>query len=378
VTLESTLVSVAIVTHNSESCLARCLESLLAQDWPALEIVIVDNASTDGTRRILRQYEGGVRVILNDSNRGFAGGQNQAIAATHGEWVLALNPDARLMPDFISRLMQAGAVDSRIGTVCGKLLRALPGLAIPARAEIDSAGIYFTPSFRHFDRGLHQPDGSDYSRPAFVFGATGAAALYRRAMIDDISIEGEFFDEDFFFSREDADVAWRAQLMGWKCLYVPAAVGYHVRRVFPEARKSLPAAINQHGVKNRFLMRIKNASTRLYLRNFLPVTLRDLCIVGYCLVRERTSLSAFGFIARNWNRALQKRRIIQRRRRVPDAYIRRWFRYHPVTVPADIDVAERVSFEAAVAPQGVDAPGPRAPRAIFPLPNTRPETSRLP
>ena len=91
-------------------------------------------------------------------------------------------------------------------------------------------------------------------------------------MIDDISIQGEFFDPDFFVYREDADVAWRAQLMGWRCLYTPLARGYHVRNVLPGNRRALPPEINMHSVKNRFLMRIKNMTPDLYRRNWLSIT----------------------------------------------------------------------------------------------------------
>ncbi|MBI3935304.1 MAG: glycosyltransferase family 2 protein [Acidobacteria bacterium] len=335
---QSTLITVTIVTHNSELSLIRCLDSVLAQDWPALEVIVVDNDSRDGTRQLLARYESSelvnFRVIHNDENRGFAAGQNQAMREACGEWILALNPDVLLKPNFVSCLMQAGSQDTAVGTVCGKLLRALPDLAIPENPEMDSAGIYFTPTFRHFDRGMHQPDRKEYDIPAYVFGATGAAAFYRRKMIQDVMIEGEFFDEDFFFSREDADLSWRAQLLGWKCLYAPSAVGYHVRRVFPGVRQYLPDAINRHSVKNRFLMRMKNSSFALYLRHWLPVTVRDLGIAAYCLVRERASLSAFGFLVRNWSRIMAKRRIIQSRRRVTDVYIRSWFRFRPVVIPA--------------------------------------------
>ena len=137
---------------------------------------------------------------------------------------------------------------------------------------MDSTGIYFTPMLRHLDRGSQEVDNGHYLNFEYVFGATAAAALYRRAMIDDISIHGEFFDPDFFVYREDADVAWRAQLMGWRCLYTPLARGYHVRNVLPGNRRALPPEINMHSVKNRFLMRIKNMTPDLYRRNWISIT----------------------------------------------------------------------------------------------------------
>ncbi|HWP85560.1 MAG TPA: glycosyltransferase family 2 protein [Terriglobia bacterium] len=339
-----TLVSVTIVTHNSEAYLPRCLDAVRGQDWPDLEIVVVDNDSRDASRAILARYQEAeparMRVTYNRENRGFAAAQNQAIRQARGEWILALNPDVLLLANFVSSLMEASTADPAVGTICGKLLRARPDLTIPEVPQMDSAGMYFTPTFRHFDRGMHGPDRPEYDRPAYVFGATGAAALYRRKMIEDVSIEGEFFDEDFFFSREDADVSWRAQLLGWKCLYIPRAVGYHVRRVFPGVRPHLPQSINRHSVQNRFMMRLKNSSPSLYARNFLPATVRDLGIAAYCLVRERESLPAFGFLVRNWGRIMAKRRLIQSRRRVSDDYIQRWFRFRPVALPAPAVAAQ--------------------------------------
>ena len=362
-------VSITVVTHDSEPSLARCLDSVLAQDWPGLEIIVVDNASQDRTRSILARYRDRVRILYNAENRGFSAAQNQAIRQASGEWILALNPDALLAPNFVSGLVRGGNLDPGIGTVCGKLLRASPGLQIPPERRLDSAGIYFTPTFRHFDRGMHLPDGEQYNQPAYVFGATAAAALYRRRMIEDVSVEGEFFDEDFFFFREDADVAWRAQLLGWKCLYLPEAVGYHVRRVFPECRRQLPPEINLHSVKNRFLMRVKNVTLPLYGKNFLTVTARDIAILVYCLLAERSSLPAFAAVLRSWRRALAKRRIIQQRRRVSDAYLQGWFRFHPVIIPADLDLLAKPNLSPSLN---------RGTRSLLPLPATPAEPGRLP
>jgi GT2 family glycosyltransferase len=327
-------VSVTIVTYNSGRFIKRCLESVLAQRYASKEIIIIDNASTDGTIDILEQFEDRCRVIYNDENIGFAAAQNQAIGVSTGDWVLTLNPDVLLLPNFIQALVDAGQFDPKTGTVCGKLLAIRASFDLPEKPLVDSTGIYFTPMLRHLDRGSQEVDNGHYLNHEFVFGATAAAALYRRRMIEDISIEDEFFDPDFFVYREDADVAWRAQLMGWRCIYTPHARGYHVRNVLPGNRRALPPVINMHSVKNRFLMRMKNITGDLYRRNWFSITVRDIVVVSCCLLREQTSLKAFWYVIRNWKRVMAKRRAIMSRKRVDDEYIAKWFRYDPVSKPA--------------------------------------------
>jgi GT2 family glycosyltransferase len=328
------LVSVTIVTYNSGRFIRRCLESVLEQKYPSLEVIVIDNASTDGTVDILEQFAERCRIHYNDENIGFAAAQNQAMSLSSGEWVLTLNPDVLLLPNFIKELVDAGQIDPKIGSVCGKLLTIRASFDLPDKQLVDSTGIYFTPMLRHLDRGSQEVDNGHYLNFEYVFGATAAAALYRREMIDDIAISGEFFDPDFFVYREDADVAWRAQLMGWRCIYTPLARGYHVRNVLPGNRRALPSEINMHSVKNRFLMRMKNMTPDLYRRNWLSITTRDLVVIGACLVREHTSLKAFWYMARNWRRVMGKRQEIMRRRRVKDDYIASWFSYVPVSRPA--------------------------------------------
>jgi GT2 family glycosyltransferase len=238
-----------------------------------------------------------------------------------------------LLPNFIQALADAGQFHPKTGTVCGKLLAIRASFDLPDQPLVDSTGIYFTPMLRHLDRGSQEIDNGHYLNHEFVFGATAAAALYRRSMIDDIAIDGEFFDPDFFVYREDADVAWRAQLLGWRCIYTPHARGYHVRNVLPGNRRALPPVINMHSVKNRYLMRMKNITGDLYRKNWLSITGRDLVVIGCCLVREQSSLKAFWYIARNWKRVMAKRREIMSRKRVDDAYISHWFNYEPVSAP---------------------------------------------
>jgi GT2 family glycosyltransferase len=328
------MVSVLITTWNSASVLETCLNSVFQQDHPNFEVIIVDNASSDGTRDILDKLRSRARIFYNEINAGFAAAQNQAMAEARGDWLLSLNPDVLLNPDFLSRLVAAGETDSRIGSVCGKLLRWQPDQATARSSIIDSTGIYFLRNLRHLDRGADQLDRGQYETPEYVIGATGAAALYRRKMIEDISLEGEFFDEDFFAYREDADVAWRAQLFGWKCLYTPQAVAWHVRRVTPERFKQLPDLINRHSIKNRFLMRAKNLSWPMYLRLLIPITVRDCLIFGYCALFRPWLLSGLGVLWEERSALLRKRKSIRSRRKISDAEMAQWFSDQPHSVPA--------------------------------------------
>ena len=319
-------VAVTLVTFDSADFLARCLDALAAQTAPAAEVIVVDNASRDASLAIARRHPVVTRVVANVGNVGFAAGQNQAIAATGSPWVLTLNPDVVLERAFLATLAARTALPPPLGTLCGKLLRLGPDGAPVVPARLDSTGIEFTRSFRHLDRGSEEPDDGRYAQEELVFGATAAAALYRRDMVDDVSVEGEFFDAAFFAYREDADVAWRAQLLGWDCLYVPAALGYHVRRVLPERRGDVPAMLNRHSVKNRFLMRIKNADAAVWRRCAVAGLVRDAAVLGGCLAWEWSSLPAFGQVAALWPRARRQRAIIQARRRRDGAAVARWFR----------------------------------------------------
>lgn len=328
-------VSVTIVTCNSQRYIGKCLDAVLNQDCP-VEVIVVDNASLDETRLILARYQSRVRIIHNPRNIGFAAAQNQAIAQSRSKWVLTLNPDVLLHSGFVSNLVEAGESDLGVGTVCGRLRRIGVGFNPLPEPVLDSTGIYFTPNLRHFDRGSGEPDDDRYSEREYVFGASAAAAMYRRQMIDDISSEDGFFDPDFFAYREDADVSWRAQLLGWRCLYTPGALGQHVRRVRPGSRRDVPKSINMHSVKNRFLMRVKNTTTGIYTRHWLSITTRDLFILGGCLFYEPTSLPALWRFFQHLPKALAKRRQIMEARKIDDKTLAAWFSPHPHSLPVPV------------------------------------------
>ena len=348
----SLMVSILITTFNSAKFIERCLNSAQHQSYWPLEIIIVDNASTDGTAELLSKLQSGTKVIYkviyNKTNVGFAAAQNQAARSAQGSWLLSLNPDVVLSPNFITEAVSIGETNPKVGAVCGKLLRWNPGDDPEFTQVIDSTGIYFLSNLRHLDRGAGELDRGQFEGAEYVFGATGAAALYRRIMFEDVSVDGEFFDEQFFAYREDADLAWRAQLMGWRCLYTPRAVGWHVRRVIPERRKELPTEINWHSIKNRFLMRAKNISWRLYASCFVPATLRDAQVIGYCLLVDRRLASSLAGVWRARHELKRKREIIQSRRRVSDRDLLTWFFGQGVGIPFSLSTDSQTDLREAL------------------------------
>jgi GT2 family glycosyltransferase len=316
-------VVVGLVTWNSARVLAYCLTAVRNQTYRDIELRIADNASVDGTLALLRDGTRPEERLELDRNVGFACAHNRLIESATGDFYLALNPDVELAPDYVATLVAAMVADASAGSATGKLLRTRgPG---DQMNRIDSTGIVMLPSQRHLDRGADEEDRGQYERMAYVFGASGAAALYRRRMLEDVKIRHEYFDEDFFAYREDADLAWRAQLLGWTCLYVPAAVARHERRVTPERRSRLPPEINYYSVRNRFLLRIKNQTAGHAARFLLPALARDLQVVGYVLLRERSSLGALRDVWRLLPRAWSKRREIMRRRCRPTRDLVAWF-----------------------------------------------------
>jgi GT2 family glycosyltransferase len=323
-------VLVSIVSYNSDRHLRACLESIRGQTFRDLTVSLLDNASSDSTPSVIERCRDLLdQVHLSEKNQGFCAAHNRLILSALSEYILVLNPDVVLDSRFVEILVREMERNPRAGSATGKLLRlqAGSGVAGPERMSniLDSTGFYLTRNQRHLDRGSGEIDTGQYERQEYVFGASGAAALYRRAMLEDIRDKEEFFDERFFAYREDADLAWRAQWLGWRCIYIPEAKAYHERRVLPERRAALPGPINMHSFKNRFLLRVKNMDCGTYFRFFLPVTLRDFGALAYILLREQSSLRGVPLLFRALPRAWASRRRLMKHRRVSANTIRSWF-----------------------------------------------------
>lgn len=345
---EVPLVSVTIICYNGAEDIRRCMQGLRAQTWSNIEIIVIDNDSKDESVSILREFEE-IRLIHNSANIGFSAAQNQAIRNSRGDFIVSLNLDTRAEPTFIAEMVIAMQIDDQIGIVCPKILRMERDGSSQNPPLIDSTGCYATPAMRLHNRGSQQTDSGQYHKPEYVFGYTGAAALFRRAMLEDVAINGWYMDEDFFAYREDGDFSWRAQIAGWRCLYTPYAVIYHQRHVFENNRDRVSPLINMHSTKNRFLLRINNITPELYRRVFISATARDLGVIAYVLLKEHTSLPGLAFILREWRRLFTKRRLIQSKRRVTQAYLCQWFYRKPVSLPLEPELEHRLAERCSTA-----------------------------
>ena len=316
-----TLVAVCIVTFNSAGDLPGCLQSVAALRHRPLEVVVVDCASSDGSLETARAHAPAglpLQAVALSENLGFAGGMNAALARTRAPFVLLLNADARPGPDYVTRLLERAAHPGvRAGAVTGRLVR--------PDGRLDACGMRLIPSWRHLDRGSGEEDRGQWAVPERVFGATGAASLFRREALDDVAVEGEVFDPRFHSFREDAELCFRLRERGWEVLYEPTAVAGHRRFNLPERRSGMPPAVNRHSLKNRYLLRVYHQTAGNFVRTFFPALFRDLQALGYVLLRERSSLGAYAWLWRNRRDLLRRRRLIQGRRTVPAREIDRWF-----------------------------------------------------
>ena len=330
-------VVVSLVTHNESRDLELLLQTLAAQTCRDFEVVAVDNASEDGSRSVLAAWQKRgafpLRIVASRENLGFAGGHNRGIEEalkTGAGWVLVLNADVLLSPDYLARLLHDVEAPGRerIGSATGKILRA-DGPALEKTDFLDTVGVWMTRNGRHFDLAGGERDRGQYDVPAGVFGVSGCVALYRREALEDVRISTGFYDDDFFLYREDVDLAWRLQGRGWTARCVPSAVAWHRRRNLPERRSSMSRLANLHSVKNRFLLRVNNAGRDHLSSTFAGTMMRDLLVVGGCLTIERSSYPGLQWLARNRRRLLEKRAEIQSRRVRTDRELLGWFTSDP-------------------------------------------------
>jgi len=238
------LITVIMLNWNGKQYLDDCLHSIQAQSYPALQITVVDNGSSDGSPEYVKNHFPAVNIIRNNKNLGFGGGTNIGITGCTTDFLVILNNDASLHPDCIKELYEAISKDSMAGSCASRIMLK------SENDRIDAAGIVVCPDGLAIGRGRMEPT-ADYLDKKEVFFASGCCALFRKTMLDDIGL----FDEGFFAYAEDTDLGWRAQSRGWKTLYIPTAIVYHHHSGSTSGVSPIKAYLVE---RNRLCVAIKN------------------------------------------------------------------------------------------------------------------------
>ena len=303
--------TVIVPNWNGERFLSSCLGSLREQSFKHFETVLVDNGSTDGSVAFVGRNFPEVRVVPLGENRGFSAAVNAGIRASRAEYVALLNNDTETHPEWLEALMESVAAYPEAGFFASKLVD------FDDRRVLDGAGDVLRRSGLPLRLGHGELDRGQYDEETFVFGACAGAAMYRRSMLDDVGL----FDEDFFANCEDGDLSFRAQLAGYRCVYVPGSVVYHMGSA--TFGKRSPTSVRL-GTRNSLCLLVKNLPAPL-VPGYLPFIVFGQ--LSRLLVTAWTStlgahLEGLAGALRLLPLMLRKRREIQKHRRVPVGYIR--------------------------------------------------------
>ncbi len=269
--------SAIVVSYEARELLLECLASILPALAPiggGSEVLVVDNGSRDGAPDAVRERFGDLRLLELASNRGFAAAVNAGVAASSGEWLLLLNNDATIEAGAVEALLAAAEGHDDVGSLAAQMRFARGGAINSAGIGVDRLGVAFD---RHIGAA---PDAGDQSVTE-VFGASAGAALMRRSMLEQIG----GFDESFFMYLDDVDVAWRARMHGWRCLYVPQAVVHHHHSASSVHGSSFK---HFHVGRNRVRLLAKHAPASHLVRYGLPMLAHDVAYVGVAAITDRT------------------------------------------------------------------------------------------
>ncbi len=346
------LVSISLLAYNGKKYLKDCLNSVCSQSYKEIELIVIDNDSSDGTKEIVKKisFGGPLIKVFNQKNLGFSAGHNQAIKKAKGKYILCLNQDVFLDKYFIQKAVETMEKDDKIASVQGKLLRWTNDLPVfrgytdyHISHIIDTTGLEMLKNRRIINRRQGEIDSQEQEEAIEeIFGADGAAPLYRREALESIKIslketeQEEYFDEDFFCYKEDVDLAWRLRLYGWKSIYQPAALGWHARTAGESASRKYFSIIRErlkinpfgkyHAFRNQRLMQVKNEQIGLLARHFPRLAVKEMGSWFFVLVFEKYTWRAIKEFFQLLPQALQKRKIIMAKKIASTEEMKQWFK----------------------------------------------------
>lgn len=304
-------VSIIIPHWNGREHLADCLNALRQQTVSEFEVLLVDNGSDDGSQAYVQEQFHEVTLIELGTNRGFTGACLAGYARAKGDIIILLNNDTAVEPDWLAEILAAFERHPQAGSVASRMM------LFDERDHFHTAGDFVRINGIPGNRGVWEQDAGQYDQEMAVFGACGGSSAYRKTMLDEIG----FLDPTFFFSCEDVDLAWRAQLAGWKTIYAPKAKLYHKLKATGGS-----ATGSFYDGRNFLWLIAKNYPTSLLLRNWQPILQGQWQITRDALrhwrgeaARARLKGQLFGLLG--LGKMLIKRRQIQANRRVSDDYL---------------------------------------------------------
>ncbi|MDO9325358.1 MAG: glycosyltransferase family 2 protein [Methanoregula sp.] len=303
------MISVVVVNYNGKKFLDNCLSSLIMQTYQDFEIIVVDNGSSDDSSSYIRERYPSVILVETGKNLGFAGGTNAGIHIAKGEFILTLNNDTIADTDLLEEIIQPMQSDALVG-MCGSKMLFPDG-------RINSTAICISRSGAAWDRGMSESDHGQYDVAEEIFGPCAGAALYRRSMLNEIGL----FDEDFFLFMEDVDLAFRARLSGWKCMYVPTARVVHIHGGTAGFRSDLSI---YYGNRNLMWYVVKNFPSRTLLLSSPWIITRNFADVPYYFIQGKghAILLAKIHMMKGLPTMVCKRRDVKRH--VPIGEIEKW------------------------------------------------------
>ena len=326
-------ISIVIINYNTKHFLKTCIDSVLAQTHKNLEIIFIDNDSHDGSCEFVQDTYPQVTTVCNKDNLGYVGAGNQGIKLTNGDYVMILNPDIIFEPDYIEKCIEKMEKDQNIAAIGGKVLK-YDFEKKEKTKFIDTVGVFSYRNRRFIDDGQGLEDTGQFDEPREVFGISGACPIYRKEALEDVKIDDEYFDENFFMYKEDIDISWRFRLFGWKNFYLPTAVANHGRgtgvlkrfthmEVYKN-RSKLNRLQKYHSYKNQRLTQLKNEFFLGFLKDFFPILWKEILVTGYVFLKEPFLIKAWWQMLKQVPSTLKKRRYIMKNKKVGWKEMSKW------------------------------------------------------
>lgn len=315
------LVTAVIIGYKSKDLLKACIESIKAQSYKNIEVIFIDNHGGDGSCEYVEKHFPEITCICNNENIGYGRAANQGIKLAKGEYVQIMNPDIIFESAYIQNCIHKMEKDKAIGVISGKLFKY--NFSKNHKTNyIDTVGLFSYKNRRIIDDGQGLEDLGQFEEEKEVFGVSGACPIFRKSALNDINLNNEYFDENFFMYKEDIDICWRLRLRAWKCWYLPSAIANHGRGTGTlkrfshlevlKNRSKLNKFQKYHSWKNQRLMQIKNEYLRGFFKNFFSIVFKEMLITGYLIFREPFLIKAFFQLIGQIPSTLKKRNSIMK------------------------------------------------------------------